>query len=86
MMDMKKCESCGVSGCGHCSCRCVCHKVIPALVIIYGLIAFYGSWLQLNPQPTPPSPAVQMIIIYSLPIILIIGGLKAMFANKCKCC
>lgn len=79
-MKMDKCESCGTSGCGHCACGCMCHKLIPALVTIYGIIMICSMMVWL------PSIITPKVAGLALPIFLIIGGLKAMFANKCKCC
>lgn len=73
---MEKCSQCGVSGCGHCHCRCMCHKTIPLLMVLFGLLFLGGIWGWWS--------AATVAVVW--PVLVIIAGLKKMFAARCKCC
>jgi uncharacterized membrane protein len=57
-------------------CACACHKMVPVLIVLLGLLFLLQALGIL-------SAAVTGII---WPILLILIGLKKMLKNNCKCC
>ena len=73
------CANCGGSGhvnCGGKSCGCIHHKVMPVLVVLFGLIllAWRLNWITVE---------TATILI---PILIIIVGIKKLVSKMCKCC
>jgi hypothetical protein len=71
----KKDISCGNCGRG---CGCVHHKVMPLLVVVFGLVFLLGALGKMSME------TVNVV----WPVIVIIAGLKkmAMGMGMCKCC
>ena len=57
-------------------CRCPHHKVIPGLIVLFGLTFLLGATGVLS------SYAVSII----WPILIVLGGLMKLFKGACKCC
>ena len=57
-------------------CSCMCHKVLPLLVVAYGLIFFLGNLNILTPGA----------VMYTWPVLVIAAGLTKMMKSKCTCC
>ena len=57
-------------------CKCVHHKVVPILVILFGALFLLGNWEIMSWD------AVNML----WPILVIIGGVMKLTKGKCKCC
>lgn len=75
-MHGEKCEG-GMCG-GMCGgvCKCPHHKMVPGLIVLFGLVFLLGTFEVLT------SYAVSII----WPILVILGGLMKMMEGKCKCC
>ena len=58
------------------TCDCSHHKIVPALVVVFGLVFLLGTLEVL---------AVRTVDI-AWPIIVILVGLNMLFSGKCKCC
>lgn len=57
-------------------CTCPHHKIIPGLVVLFGLTFLLGTLGVLS--------AYTVGIVW--PILIILGGLQKMFGHKCGCC
>ena len=57
-------------------CPCPHHKVVPALIVLFGL-AFLLQACNILSADT---------VAITWPIIVIVGGFVKMFSHKCKCC
>jgi len=57
-------------------CKCVCHKIMGVLIILFGLTFLLGALDVLS--------AGTVDIVW--PIIVIAAGLKAICVGRCKCC
>jgi hypothetical protein len=66
----KSCDCCSES------CSCIHHLMVPILVVVFGLIFLLGNLDVIN------SSTVGLL----WPIVVMVGGLTAMFGGKCKCC
>ena len=60
----------------HGMCKCPHHKVIPALVVLFGLVFLLGTLNILTPG------AVNI----AWPVIIMVAGLTKMKSGSCKCC
>lgn len=69
-------------GCGGCEdmgkggCRCPHHMMFPFLVVAFGATFLLGAFNVIDGE------TVNVI----WPIIVVLAGLKKMFARMCKCC
>jgi len=68
----------GENVCGNCGrgCGCMHHKVMPLLVVVFGLVFLLGALDLMN------MATVNMI----WPVIVILAGLKKLAVGMCKCC
>ena len=57
-------------------CGCMCHKMLPLLVVVFGLVFVLGNLQILTP--------VRVMEIW--PILVIVAGLTKMMGRKCTCC
>lgn len=57
-------------------CSCPCHKFIGILIVLFGLTLLLGALNLITP----------MLVGIICPTLIIIGGLKLIFSNVCKCC
>ena len=57
-------------------CACPHHKIMPVLVVVFGLVFLLGSWNIFT------ASAVSTL----WPLIVIVAGLLKMGQGKCKCC
>jgi hypothetical protein len=57
------------------SCRCMHHKVMPVLIILFGLLFLLGYFNVFT------APFVAM----SWPVLVIVAGLAKLFSGSCKC-
>jgi len=75
----KKCEGCGEGGCG-CGggkgCGCPHHKVMPVLVVLFGLLFLLGAYGVVGDRT----------VSVGWPLLVIVGGLMKMSGGMCKCC
>ncbi len=57
-------------------CGCPHHKVVPGLIVLFGLafLALDFGWLSM----------AQVMWIW--PVLIILGGLTKIFGSGCKCC
>ncbi|MDP3956398.1 MAG: DUF5668 domain-containing protein [bacterium] len=64
--------------CGNCGrgCGCMHHKIVPLLVVVFGLVFLLGA-LDMMSMAT-----VGMI----WPVLVILGGLTKLSEGMCKCC
>lgn len=64
--------------CGNCGngCGCAHHKVMPLLMVVFGLVFLLGAMGQIS--------MATVNIVW--PIIVIVAGLKKMAVGMCKCC
>ena len=69
-MQGKVCGGCG-KGCG-----CMCHKVVPILIILLGLDFLLADFGVVS----------QGFVAMSWPILLTLIGVMKLMKNKCKCC
>ena len=65
-------KMCGACGCG---CGCMCHKIIPVLVILFGLDFLLGMLGVLTVS----------FVSVSWPILVILAGCVKMFKGSCRC-
>ena len=65
-------EGCEAKGC----CGCVCHRVLPIIVILIGLAYLLGELGVLT---------LHMVKIIC-PALIIVAGLKLVMGKVCKCC
>lgn len=57
-------------------CSCPHHKMIPGLIVLFGLLFFLEAMNALSSQ----------FVSAVWPVLVIIGGLQKMFGGNCKCC
>ena len=57
-------------------CRCMCHKMLSILVMVFGLVFLLGNLNVLT----------QGAVMYTWPVLVIAAGLTKMMKSKCKCC
>lgn len=57
------------------ACRCVHHKVVPILIILFGLVFLLGTLGYLDAN----------IARIAWPTIIILVGLVKLFSGSCKC-
>ena len=57
-------------------CKCSHHKVMPILVIVFGLLFLGGALEWVSP----------MTVMVTWPILVIIGGVMKLSGGMCKCC
>lgn len=58
------------------ACGCGCHKVLPILVVLFGLtflLAAFGVF-------------TASTVAWIWPVLVILAGLKKLTAGMCKCC
>ena len=60
---------------GH-LCGCVHHKVVPCLVVIFGLVFLLGALEKISAST----------VDLTWPILVILAGLTKMWEHKCRCC
>jgi hypothetical protein len=70
--DKMMCKCCGDKG----ACACPHHKMVPGLVVLFGLLFLLGSFGVVS------AATVNMI----WPILVILAGGMKMMEGKCKCC
>ena len=58
------------------TCSCTHHKVIPVLVVLFGLTFLLGALNVFTPG----------FVAIVWPVIVIIGGLVKLTSKMCKCC
>lgn len=58
------------------TCKCPHHKIVPLLIVLFGLDFLAGAmgWLSMN------------FVNVSWPILVILAGAMKMMGGKCKCC
>lgn len=69
----------GESACvckGHGSCKCMHHKVVPAMISLIGLVLLLGA-LNIVAEGT---------VAVLWPIFLLVAGLTKLSKGACKCC
>lgn len=74
--EMKGGSCCGGGGGKGEGCKCPHHKMIPLLIVLFGLLFLLealGWW---------GTRFVEVV----WPILVILGGLQKMMGGKCKCC
>lgn len=57
-------------------CPCSHHKVVPVLVILFGLVFLLGNWGVLS----------WGVVNFLWPVFVIAGGFTKLMSGKCKCC
>lgn len=57
-------------------CRCVHHKTIPILIVVFGVLFLLGALEVISVR----------IVSIVWPLLVIAGGLQKMMQGKCKCC
>ena len=57
-------------------CACPHHKIMPVLVVVFGMVFLLGSWNIFTDS------AVSTL----WPLIVIVAGFLKMGQGKCKCC
>ena len=72
---MENMESKDARACRH-DCKCPHHKMIPGIVILFGLTLLIGVLGVISLE------AVSIV----LPVLIILGGLQKMMGGMCKCC
>jgi len=58
------------------TCKCGHHKVLPGIVILFGLLFLLGTLGVVSPE----------VVNIGWPILVILGGLMKMMQMKCTCC
>ncbi len=71
---------CDQEGCAHCSgkgkCNCPHHMIIPAMIILIGVVALLGAFNILT----------SMWVSVLWPIFVIVIGVTKIKSRSCKCC
>lgn len=57
-------------------CGCPHHKVLPILIILFGITFLLGNWGTFS----------QSTVNFIWPVLVIVGGFVKLTSRKCKCC
>ncbi len=57
-------------------CGCMCHKMLPLFMVVFGLVFLLGNLEVLTP----------IAVTWTWPVLVILAGLTKMMGSRCKCC
>lgn len=58
------------------ACKCPHHKIVPLLILLFGLDFLFGALGWLSPE----------FVNVSWPVLVALAGLMKLTEGKCKCC